>query len=54
LHSTADIAAIRVGGYGTTSSYAVLLDNLKYEPIPEPATGLLLLSGWLLLKNRKK
>jgi hypothetical protein len=52
-HVNADIASIRVGGYGSTSSYAVLLDNLRFE-VPEPATCLFLLSGCLLLKNRKK
>jgi hypothetical protein len=50
---TADIVYIRVGGYLTTSQYAILLDNLRYE-VPEPASCLLLLSGWLLLKTRKK
>jgi hypothetical protein len=51
--ATADIAYILVGGRGTTSTNSVLLDNLKFE-VPEPATCLILLSGWLLLKNRKK
>jgi hypothetical protein len=53
LRPTADIAYIRIGGYGTTNPYAVLLDNLRYE-IPEPASCLVLLSGLLLLKNQKK
>jgi hypothetical protein len=53
LRPAADIVSVRIGGLGSISSYAVLLDNLRYE-IPEPATCLLLLSGWLLLKNRKK
>jgi hypothetical protein len=52
-HDTADIASIRVGGYGSTSSYAVLLDNLRFD-IPEPATCLILLSGALFLKRRRK
>lgn len=50
---TADISYIRVGGDGSTNQSAVFLDNLRYE-IPEPATGLILLSGLLLLKNKKK
>ena len=54
LRDIADIVSIRVGGYGTVAQYGVLLDNLRYEQIPEPATGLMLLSGLLLLKIRKK
>jgi hypothetical protein len=49
---TADIVYIRAGGWDRASS-TVLLDNLKFE-VPEPATCLILLSGWLLLKKRKK
>lgn len=50
---TADISYIRVGGYGSTDQFAVLLDNLRFE-IPEPATFLILLPGLLLFKSRRK
>jgi hypothetical protein len=50
-HATADILYIRAGGLGLTGS-TVFLDNLRFE-VPEPTTCLILLSGWLLLKNRK-